>query len=148
MKTRFILVILSFFIVSNSWGAEIKFEYDAAGNRINRTINMLKSASVTTGKDTEEEPLPQEEIYSDHLNQVNILIYPNPTKGLLRVEINGNVENKPISLQVYDMNGKVLLQESNVVSSTTIDLSNHAPGIYILSLVSDTEKNEWKIIKE
>ena len=147
MKTHFTLFILSFFIVSSSWGAEIAFEYDAAGNRISRRTITLRSAAVKEIPDEKEiEEAPQ--VFTDVLAQSTIYIYPNPTKGLLKVEITGNSENKPVSLQVYDMNGRILLQESNIVSSLTIDLSNKPAGIYILRLTADNEKNEWKIIKE
>ena len=149
MKTHFILFILSFLVANSLWGAAIEFEYDAAGNRTKRTIllSSLRSAIAEETIDEEEmEEAPQ--VFTDILAQSTIHIYPNPTKGLLIVEITGNSENKPVSLQVYDMNGRILLQESNVVSSFTIDLSNKPAGIYILRLMTDTEKNEWKIIKE
>ena len=153
MKSRYYLLILLSEIALSMFSQErrIEYTYDAAGNRLTRTIYMsspLRSATVAVDEEPEEEPLPQEKIYSDHLNQTNIFIYPNPTKGLLRVEINDNVENKPVSLQMYDMNGRVLQQESNVVSSVTLDLSNQPAGTYILKLTSDTEKKEWKIIKK
>jgi len=151
MKTRFILFlfILSFFSMSNSWGAAIGFEYDTAGNRTFRRSITIRSATVKEILDEEEMEMDEQpQVFTDVLAQSTIHIYPNPTKGLLRVEITGYGENNPVSLQVYDMNGRALMQESNVVSSTTIDLSSQPAGVYILRLVSDTEKNEWKIIKE
>jgi hypothetical protein len=139
--------MLTFFIVNNLWGEAIEFEYDASGNRIKRKLITLRSATV---KETpgEEEIDEAPEVFTDILAQSTIHIYPNPTKGLLRVEITGDRENNPASLQVYDMSGRVLVQKSNVVSSTVIDLSNHSAGIYILKLTADKESNEWKIIKE
>ena len=147
MKTHFILFILSFFAVNTLWGEEIRFEYDASGNRIKREVITLRSATVKEMPGEEEvDETPQ--VFTDVLAQSTVNIYPNPTKGLLRVEISGDGENNPVSLQVYDMSGKVLVQESNVVSSTAIDLSDKPAGIYILRLTGDKEKKEWKIIKE
>ena len=149
MKTHFILFILSFLIVNSLWGEAIEFEYDASGNRTKRMIllSSIRSAIIEETFDEEDvEEAPQ--VFTGMLAQSTIHIYPNPTKGLLKVEITGNGENKPVSLQVYDMNGRILLQESNIVSSFTIDLSNKPAGIYILRLTADNEKNEWKIIKE
>ncbi len=150
MKTRFILFLLSFLAVNSLWGASIAFEYDAAGNRISRKVITLRSATASEipGEEEEEEIPEEPQVFTDVLAQSSIYIYPNPTKGLLRVEINSNGASKPVSLQVYDMSGRMLLQESNVASSTTVDLSNQPAGTYILQLISDTEKNEWKIIKE
>ncbi len=153
MKSSYLLLILLLGIALSvfSQNRKIEYAYDAAGNRLTRTIILpaqLRSAATAANEESEEESLLQEKVYSDHLNQTDILIYPNPTKGLLRVEINGNAGDKPVSLQVYDANGRVLRQESNAGSSTTLDLSNQPPGIYMLLLISDTEMNEWKIIKE
>ncbi len=160
MKSRyiklkyFLLILLSAIALSvSSQDRRIEYTYDAAGNRVTRTIilssSQLRSAASAAGnEETDEETLAQEKVYSDVLNRANILIYPNPTKGLLRIEISGNAESKPVNLQVYDMNGKILLQESNVVSSVTLNLSSQPAGIYMLRLTSDTEKKEWKIIKE
>ena len=153
MKTHFILFILSFFAVHSLWGAAIEFTYDASGNRTVRKEITLRSATAKEIPD-EEEAFDKEEtdevsqIFTGILAQSTIHIYPNPTKGLLRVEITGDRENNPVSLQLYDMSGKVLIQESNIVSSTTIDLSNQPAGIYILRLTAEKEKNEWKIIKK
>lgn len=153
MKTHFILFVLSFFTIHSLWGAAMEFTYDASGNRTDRKEITLRSATVKEIPD-EEEAFDKEEtdeapqVFTDVLAQSTIHIYPNPTKGLLKVEITGERENKPISLQVYDMSGKVLVQETNVVWSTTIDLSNQPAGIYILRLAAEKEKKEWKIIKE
>jgi hypothetical protein len=148
MKTHFILFILSLFVVNSLWGEAIKFEYDASGNRIKRQLITLRSATAEETPDDEEIEDEAPQVFTDILSQSTIQIYPNPTKGLLKVEITGDRENNPVSLQVYDMNGRVLVQESNVVSSTVIDLSNHFAGIYILKLTAGKESNEWKIIKE
>lgn len=153
MKTRYYLLILLWGIAFSMFSQErrIEYTYDAAGNRLTRTIifpSQLRSVAIAANEEPEEELPPQQKVYSDNLNQATFLIYPNPTKGLLKVEINGNMENKPVSLQMYDMNGRVLPQESNTVSSVTFSLGNQPTGIYILRLTSDTEKKEWKIIKE
>jgi len=149
MKTYFSLFILSFFVVHNLWGAAIEFTYDASGNRTYRTEITFRSA--TAGEATNEEETDDEadiQVFTDALAQSTIHIYPNPTKGLLRVEISGYEDSKPVTLQLYDMGGKPLEHESNIISSVTIDLSSHPAGIYILRMTAGNEKNEWKIIKE
>ncbi|MDR1730418.1 MAG: T9SS type A sorting domain-containing protein [Prevotellaceae bacterium] len=151
MKLRYYFLMFFSGMALSVSSQRVEYTYDNAGNRLTRTIilpSTLRSAAVAVDEEPEEEPLPQQKVYSDHLNQTDILIYPNPTKGLLRVKISGNAENKPVGLQVYDASGRVLLQESNAGSSTILDLSNQPSGIYMLRLVSDREKKEWKIIKE
>ncbi len=153
MKYKFKIAFLFIFsgIASTLSGASIQFEYDAAGNRtVRKEITLLKSAVVKEDIEDEEEIEAGDEplVFTETLAQSTIYIYPNPTKGLLKVEINSNGENKPVSLQVYDISGKILLQQSNVASFAALDLSNQPAGVYILRLISDTEKSEWKIIKE
>jgi YD repeat-containing protein len=148
MKPRFILLILSILAVNSFRGAEIKFEYDAAGNRLARRIITLRSAVINEISGEDDETVQSPQVFTAQLAQSAIRIYPNPTKGLLKVEITGNVADNPVILQVYDMNGRRLLEESNVASSVTLDLSNQPAGIYMLLLISGIEKNEWKVIKE
>ena len=59
----------------------IKYSYDAAGNRTERTI-ILATKSAIVQSDT---------IFTDQLAERDIKIYPNPTDGFLKVEI-GNTE--------------------------------------------------------
>ncbi len=152
MKRKHILLTYLFcclFVAGNLSGAEIKFEYDDAGNRTSRKIIRISNSNLRSAvaiQEENEETVEEPQIFTDHLSQSTILIYPNPTKGLLKIEINGGIN--PVDLQLYDMSGRLLQQESNVASSVTLDLSRLPAGTYILRLVSGNQKNEWKIIKE
>lgn len=155
MQYKFILTYLFCFlfvaVAGSLSSAEIQFQYDDAGNRTSRkTITLRASApgirSATAGVADEEETAEALPVFTDRLSQAAILIYPNPTKGLLRVEINGGIA--PVDLQLYDMSGRLLLQEPNVTTSAVLDLGNHPAGTYLLRLTSGTQKSEWKIIKE
>lgn len=61
----------------------------------------------------------------------NVVVYPNPVKDLLQVEISGAMNGKG-TLQLLDMNGKLLKTiELNDVN-TQIDMSGLPQGIYLL----------------
>lgn len=76
-------------------------------------------------------------------------VYPNPTSGMLNL----NIDELPAgntTLQVSNMNGQVVYKEILTKQSgninKTIDLRNQAKGIYMLSLISEKEKIDKKII--
>ena len=55
-----------------------------------------------------------------------ILIYPNPVKDILTVQVNGN----PVHTVIQDITGKLLLDSY----SSQIDVSNLSNGVYFLNL--------------
>ncbi len=114
-----------------------RFTYDSSGNREKRQFIQLKSGQVTS----------EEYIYEDVVNQLEIKIYPNPTKGIINVKIPMDDE-KTMMLQLLNINGS-LLQENFVTDELTIiDLSGKPSGLYILRIRGGDESSEWKILKE
>ena len=73
---------------------------------------------------------------------LDINIHPNPTKGLINLEIEGY--NRSINVEVYDCKGK-LLQTNN---SNIISLKEYDKGIYLLKISYADIIEEFKIIKE
>ncbi len=67
------------------------------------------------------------------INNVDIQVYPNPSKGSLNVVVPGNFGNAAISLE--DMNGRTVQRMSDSKSGT-IKLTNLKPGFYILRMQS------------
>lgn len=73
------------------------------------------------------------EKYIDH----DILVYPNPTDGLLNVELSGFVDNEA-QLEVYDLMGRNIytgsMNASKSFASSSIDLSGVPAGHYIVKV--------------
>ena len=74
----------------------------------------------------------------------SILVYPNPTKGNVTISCNNSIN----SVQLYDVQGRLL--QTNLVneSKTTIDISNQSSGIYFIKVLSDKGIVIQKIVKE
>jgi trimeric autotransporter adhesin len=74
---------------------------------------------------------------------INVFLFPNPVKQTLNVQINGTVLS-PISLQISDMNGRVVhFERRNVPSSSTtltLDVKQWKPQVYIIKILNS--KNE------
>ena len=114
----------------------VSYDYDACGNRINREI--ILSRSIDTSEKTFEEKLSEN----------TIIIYPNPTEGLLKIEIKGWEQSENQSISVYNSNGGLINNTIITSSITEIDLSECANGIYILTITYNNDISNWKIIKK
>ncbi|WP_461634291.1 T9SS type A sorting domain-containing protein [Labilibaculum euxinus] len=144
-----IFIILSCVIYGMSQN-NINFAYDAAGNRVSRTINLSSTKSGINGGDTEKLSFEKsEDFFTEILAEKEIKIYPNPTRGQLRVDILGyeDLDNNS-SIQVFTTGG-VLLYKSNTPSQTNnINLSDKPAGLYLMVITIGSEKSTWKIIKQ
>jgi hypothetical protein len=149
MKRHLYLYVLSLSLVlisilDGNTQTTYQLKYDYAGNRTSRAVIDLKSATIsadTIAAKQAEKPL------EDLIGDQKIKIYPNPTKGLLQVQI-PQTDEIPATLQVFTLRG-VLLHKANVVDEITeIDLSGQLAGMYILKILIGDQSSDWKIIKD
>ena len=152
MKKINIIIIIVCLSIYVSFSQNFTYTYDASGNRISRTITVstLKSEKIY---DTVENALVDtfvpEQVYSDEVDNKQVKIYPNPTRGELVVQIPKEDTNSPFSIIVTDMSGKVIIQKFVMHEYTDIDITNNPNGMYILQIIADSKKStEWKIIKK
>ncbi len=132
-----LLIINSVHIYSQS---SINFSYDAAGNRISRTIVVTRAS---------EQSKLQELPLKNDFEKARVTIYPNPTKGIISISIQGgNEEFKNSSLALYSISGALITSNRISDRSVTIDIRGEAKGMYILKLILDGQISEWKVIKE
>jgi hypothetical protein len=75
-----------------------------------------------------------------------IKIFPNPSEGIFTLNVNEDFEKG--SLYVFDMYGKMVIALDNLTSSTQLDLSNYASGLYFVKLIKGTSCKTEKIIKQ
>ena len=147
MKTRYyILLLLAGIALSVFSQNRVQYTYDAAGNRLSGLSSQLRMAAIVEQEN--EEIDPQETVYSDKIEQSNIRIYPNPTKGILKIEITRMSEENPIHLQLYDISGRIFVDEPDAAPFTDLNISDQPAGTYILKVSSDNRTTLWKIIKE
>ncbi len=73
-------------------------------------------------------------------------VFPDP--AINTINLNYNLINKSASLQMFNINGKLLMQETVVNKSNSgIDISKLAAGTYILQLKDGTTIRTAKFIK-
>jgi len=80
----------------------------------------------------------------DFKKDSSIVISPNPAKNNISVRANSNLK----SIQLFDVQGRILQTSVENKNSTTIDIGNHQKGIYFLRITTNTGTVVEKIIKE
>ncbi|HUH72811.1 MAG TPA: BspA family leucine-rich repeat surface protein [Chitinophagales bacterium] len=82
-------------------------------------------------------------LHTDCGNSLNdIVIYPNPNFGTFKIK--GFSDNASVTL--YSISGKMLWESSNLKSDETINLDYLPKGIYNISIVSNNEIKNHKLI--
>lgn len=141
MKHPLALVLLSFLCMP-FFGQTQKFWYDASGNRTSRkTIGLKSESGIIDDKNTPGK-------FSDQVGEKEILIYPNPVRSHLTIEINGYEEGINAGFYVIDQGGRQIINQNRATQSTTLDLSEFPPGVYFLLIKVGNERSKWTIIKE
>ena len=149
---KILLLLIIMWFAPDVFG-QVQYEYDAAGNRTSRTI-ILTSPRNSSSEDDDPQTrslMPDDyemPKYEDRLGERNVVIYPNPTRGLLQIEFQGYGEMQDARLLLYNLQGSLLRQVNNVELSVSLDLSPYPPGMYILILIEGTSRSEWRIIKQ
>jgi hypothetical protein len=83
------------------------------------------------------------------LDLQDVLMYPNPTKDKLTIDIERTGVSQPAYIEVYNILGiRVMTAQHPDNKTITIDLSYYPPGIYFISLTSGNSTIRKKIIKQ
>jgi YD repeat-containing protein len=116
----------------------VTYSYDAAGNRTARVVTLLRSTESSSPVKA------MEDIIAEH----QIKIYPNPTKGMLSVDI-GNLEKDIMAeLILSDVTGRTISRQKSGSGTVYFNLSSKPSGIYILKIIIKGESVTWKVIKQ
>lgn len=146
LKIFLLLLFLSSSFFAYSQQRQIEMEYDAAGNRKHLIVVTLPTKSRAAQNSS-----PQEEttgFTNEWVGKRKIRIYPNPTKGALRICIVGNSLDNQVPLRLFNSNATLLTQKNWDGQETLLDLSNFPSGIYILSILIEGINKEFKVVKE
>jgi poly(beta-D-mannuronate) lyase len=97
------------------------------------------------GPDAYEDELPVANV--ENVNAKNVLVYPNPTKGVVAITIEGN-EN--IVVTVYNIHGQEVIKDSAIVSNgkLQLDLADQTLGVYFVKVINGKIPSFYKIVKQ
>jgi hypothetical protein len=80
----------------------------------------------------------------ENFTQLDFDYFPNPTKDNITVNANSTIK----SIQLCDMQGRVLMTQTTDATQAILDISNYSNGIYFLKVNSDKGEKAKKIVKE
>ena len=82
----------------------------------------------------------------NHTPSFEAIIYPNPTEDVLKIRTS---TFEKVTYTLYDVQGKLVMQDRLSAEQTPIQVSQLAPGSYSLTLNNDTQKlKTFKLIKQ
>jgi len=82
---------------------------------------------------------------TESAESANVNVYPNPTQSQVKLQ---SGSNKSYNVSIVDYTGKVIRQLTNISNGQNIDLSEQAPGLYILQLYAGNKIITKRIIKQ
>jgi hypothetical protein len=122
----------------------VSFGYDEAGNRKSRYIPLGGQSQAFY-----ETITAVDKVYDENLgDNKKLLIYPNPTKGELRIDVQGYEDESNVIISLFSLTGSLLITKKVVSGSETLDLSGYPNASYVLKVVLQDKTSEWVIIKE
>ncbi len=83
-------------------------------------------------------------------NTITILAYPNPVTTELRITVPANWQGKKATYELINANGQVSkkVNAASASQTETLDMSNIAPGFYLIKVSCDNETATQKIVKK
>lgn len=162
IMNKFPLLLAFLLLPLLSWAqqpVEMAFEHDAAGNMVRcyvvrleqpkseksakaESLELQHIASNAAAQSTAPEPEPVEVQRGER----TVRIYPNPTRGQLRVEVQG--DGQAYSYRLLGMGGAAIAQgQHDGGSPLPLDLSAQPDGAYLLQLIWPDDRCTYKIIK-
>ncbi len=159
-KYKLIIIMLGLVCWGQMVSAQgVVYEYDNAGNRTNRSLDVLKvlqpdslfkdgvlsnvgvvDGEVVGGNTAEN--------LNETIGDKTINIFPNPTEGVLQVNItNLGLEDKG-EIRIYGVNGAELMRINSVKSNNTIDISDKPNGTYVMEVRFGDKRGVWKVVKK
>ena len=125
---------------------DIQFTYDNGGNRTSRAI-VIAPLAQTRSVGAEESDSTQQQPFTDIFADYTLKVYPNPTEGHLKIELEGLPEGETFSYVIVSTDGKTVVHEETAKNPSEADLSVCPAGLYVLKLFYKKETKEFKIIK-
>jgi hypothetical protein len=129
---------------------KLVYTYDASGNRTSRI--MTKSLAIDTAAYAPNSDSIQDfsnaDPFAEKEDAFKVLVYPNPTQGIIEVEITELQTTQKAQMRIYSITGSLVRHVRNLQRRQSIDLTNLSAGIYLLYIAVDEKTVVKKIIKQ
>jgi hypothetical protein len=112
--------------------------YTVTGINVNGCSNLAtitQSVSTCTGIDN----LPS------NISNASFLIYPNPTSGILNVELE-MINEEHTTIEITNALGQVVLSEIATTKNLTLKTNNLNNGIYVVKVITDSSQTTKRLV--
>lgn len=120
-----------------------------SNNSLTEGDMVSKRANIYFDYNFPVETLPENTVFQLLSNpgvdiDASVSIYPNPTKGLINIECSNTIK----SVELYDVQGRIL--QTNLVNENqaSLDVSTQSKGVYFIKIISDKGMKVQKIVKD
>ncbi len=131
---------------------KIRFMCDASGNRDDVYIDDITITASTEFIQTNstsitalEELRPTPVMFAEDMEEMEIMVYPNPAKDRLNILTPG-VDN--MRVYIYSTTGQLMFYGEELDETEAIDISAFENGMYIVKVITDGDVLTSKIIKQ
>jgi hypothetical protein len=127
---------------------DFHYTYDNNGNRIQREYIIICPLCEKKNHDTTKTKTDSIKKYTANLGDQKITVYPNPTTGILKIDITNLTSNNKGTILLADMKGRMIYEDYTISSTNIINLLNISKGYYALKVSLNGKNKEWMIMKE
>ena len=129
--------------------ASLLYSYDDGGNMTVRQIVLATSMdSKIEENDTLIQLEPELKPIEDKFLSETFQIFPNPTKGKLKVVCKTLDPTKEVNIVMVNLNGVQLTHTFLVNGEAILDMNEQPSGTYFMNITVGDELHRWTIIKE
>ena len=111
-----------------------EIELDTLGNIISTNVTGALGSNITSSLD-EFEDLHQQ-----------LIVVPNPVDNELQIISTDHIQSKAVELKIYDVSGKIILNNKNYFYSDKVDVSHFNSGQYFIETTT-LETRKSNVIK-
>jgi hypothetical protein len=129
--------------------SNINYDYDATGNRWKRyiTFSMNKTIAFDTTHKTASSTVYRESLL-DSFGLKEIVVFPNPTTDIIRVDIVSHFNNSLSgSIKIFNAAGTNQLQSQSILFNNSVDLTLLATGMYVMRIDINGQIRTYKVLK-
>lgn len=127
------------------WFRLYRSKSDSITSRVDdiRLISSSSNRNVAASNDNTAAP-SNHSLVTEQVN--NFKVFPNPATGQFKLLLNN--ENDPVMVSMFDIQGRLVLQQQSNDLITTFDISNLETGIYVVNVTNKAgSKNIRLVIK-
>jgi len=132
--------LLLFICIDVIYSQNYIYEYSPTGNRKHCYVGFAKIVSPNLANEQED--------YTEKIDNIQFNIYPNPTKGLLKINIETDIKVDELKIEIYDIGGKKIIEKSLISREVELDITYVSAGNYFMKVFVNNSPYYWNILKE